>query len=277
MRNLLIYFFLFTVSASAQVDTNLVQIKKYHLDSKTLETEREYWVSLPLDYDSTISYPVIYVLDAEWRFGITNALEKELSENGKIPDHIVVGIPHPDRKPDMTFSTTKLSYDGKSRMDSTYFGKETTGNGPQFLKFIEEELIKQIDHKYSTSGSNILIGHSLGGYFCSYILPTQKSFASLQIYDPSIWYSQGEAIDQVKKNLSKEKKCTVFLSSSSNVEKLYNYHHKKIRELNKTLRRYSNIKLEYKYYKHEDHNSMYMRSFIDGMYMLYDGFQPTPK
>lgn len=271
MKKILIYLIFLSTSLHAQVDTNLVEIINYSIDSKILETQRNYWVSLPSDYDSTNVYPVIYVLDAEWKFSITNALEKDLSDNGKIPKHIVVGITHLNRRLDMSFSTSTVNvYDDK---DNTAFNSKNSGNGLKFLTFLEEELIKEINLRYSTSGFNILIGHSLGGYFCSYILPIQKSFKSLQIYDPSIWYSKGEAIRQIESNLSQNTSSIIFLSSSGNFENQFANHHKKIEELNKSFNRFPNIRIEYKTYENENHNSMYMYSFLDGMSMLYKDYE----
>ena len=271
MKKILFYIVFISVSLHAQTEMNLVDIMKYTIKSTHLEMDRDYWVSLPSDYDSANTYPVIYVLDAEVRFSIINALEKELSTYGKIPPHIVVGITHPNRKLDMTFSTTKVRRTGQ--MDTITYSAQNSGNGSEFLNFIEKELVAEVNLKYSTNGFNILIGHSIGGYFCSYIMPTQKSFSALQIYDPSLWYSSGEAIDQIKNNLSREAKYSIFLSSSHNFEHQFTYHHKKMKELDRALKRFPAIRHEYKNYENEHHNSMYLHSFLDGMSMLYDGYE----
>lgn len=271
MKKLLIYLIFLATSIHAQVDTSLVEIKNYSINSKILETERNYWVSLPSDYDSTLTYPVIYVLDAEWKFSITNALEKDLSANKKIPQHILVGITQPNRRLDMSFSRSKVNCAGET--DTIAFNSQNSGNGLKFFAFIEDELMKEVNLRFSTSGFNILIGHSLGGYFCSYILPIQKSFQSLQIYDPSIWYSKGEAITQIDSNLSQNTICQIFLSSSSKFENRCPYYYAKIEELNQTFNRFPNIHYQYKNYEDENHNSMYLHSFLDGMAMLYDGYE----
>lgn len=271
MKKILFYLLFLSTSLNAQVANNLVEIEKYTIDSKILETERNYWVSLPLNYDSSVAYPVMYVLDAEWKFNITNAIEKDLSGNGKIPPHIVVGITHPNRRLDMTFSTTKVNSDGMA--DTTMWNAQNTGNGLKFLAFIEDELIEVINRKYSTSGFNILIGHSLGGYFCTYILPIQKSFKSLQIYDPAIWYNEGEAINQINSNLSQDTSCIIYIASSGKFDDKVSIHHKKIEELVDSLNRFPNIHSTYKCYENEHHNSMYLYSFLDGMSMLYEGYE----
>jgi len=273
MKKTLFYLiFLFSsLNARAQVNNNLVEIKKDSIQSKVLNEEREYWVSLPLDYDTNVMYPVIYVLDAEWKFNITNALEKDLSGNGKIPPHIVIGITHPNRRLDMTFSTTKVNSFGG--VDTIMWNANNTGNGLKFFTFIEDELMKEVNQRYSTSGFNILIGHSLGGYFCSYLLPIQKSFKSLQIYDPAIWYNEGEAINQINSNLSQDTSCIIYIASSGKFDDKVSIHHKKIEELVDSLNRFPNIHSTYKCYENEHHNSMYLFSFLDGMSMLYEGYE----
>ena len=271
MKNILLYILFISTSVHSQKDASLVEIFTYAISSEILETKRDYWVCLPSNYDSTISYPVIYVLDAKWRFGITNALEKELSSNGKIPAHIVVGITHDNRRFDMSFSTSRVNHKGET--DTIAFNSQNSGNGLKFLEFIEEELIEEINLRYSTSGFNILIGHSLGGYFCSYILPIKKSFKSLQMYDPSLWFSGGEAIHYIDSNLSKKSESIVFISSSGNYENQFAYFHEKIEELKQTLNGFPNIHYEYKNYEEEHHNSMYLHSFLDGMSMLYGDYE----
>jgi len=271
MKKILIYFIFLSNLVLAQEDTNFVEIKSYKINSKILETERKYWVSLPPDYDSCVTYPVMYVLDGEWRFNIINVLEKDLSSNGKIPPHIVIGIHHPDRRLDMTFSTTKNNLVGEA--DTMIWNAKNTGNGRKFLAFIEDELIEEVNRRYSTSGFNILIGHSLGGYFCSYILPIQKSFKSLQIYDPAMWYNEGEAIKHINSNLSQSIRCIIYFSSSYAFDDEVSKHHKKIEGLIEFLKRFPNIHSAYKNYENEHHNSMYLYSFLDGMSMLYKGYE----
>jgi tetratricopeptide (TPR) repeat protein len=171
----------------------------------------------------------------------------------------------------MTFSTTKVNSVGLT--DSLMWNAKNTGNGTKFLTFIEDELMVEVNKRYSTSGFNILIGHSLGGYFCSYILPIQKSFKSLQIYDPAIWYNEGEAIKHIDHNLSQDSSCIIYMASSGKFDDQISNHHKKIEELVESLKRFPNIRCEYKSYENEHHNSMYMYSFLDGMSMLYKGYE----
>ena len=118
---------------------------KFQIDSDLFDEEREVWIGLPSYYDSSISYPVVYVLDAEWQFDITLATVKELASNDKVPAHIVVGIPHIDREhrfKDMTFTSNIIQTNGD--VDSTlldYFGEAQTGGGEKFYDHLVKEVM----------------------------------------------------------------------------------------------------------------------------------------
>lgn len=270
MKKILIFLTFLTSLGFAQQDSSLVPFTRKTIVSKHLKEKREYWVRLPLGYNQKSSYPVIYILDAEWRFNIAQALETDLSENGKIPQHIVVGITHPNRRLDLSFSTSKVNHKGE--IDTLAFTIENSGNGKHFLAYLEQELIPEINKNYRSNGYNILVGHSLGGYFCSYVLPEQKSFKSLQIYDPSIWYSNGEAIDQIDSHDLKIANCNVYLTASGNFQNKFDNHHQKIDSLVEVLKNQSKINIRYKCYTSENHNSMYLHSFLDGIKMVYEGY-----
>ena len=252
----------------AQVDTCISLVQKYEIDSDYLQEKRTHWVSLPMNYDSSKRYPVIYLFDAEWRFDLIRTIAYDLAGNKKIPKHIIVGIPHIDwknkRGRDLTFSHSRNEYNDE-KVDSTVYHELNSGGGQLFYEYLNHELVKTIDQHYPTNKKNILIGHSYGGYFNSYMLPREHPFSALQIYDPSIWYSDGEAIVTITNNLSKEKTLEVFISYQPKPE----FHSKKIEDLIAVLSKYKNINLATKRYETETHNSLFMISFIDGMKSLY--------
>ena len=163
---------------SAQTTINVGH--KYQIESGALNEKREIWIGLPTFYDSTRSYPTIYVMDAEWQFDITLALSKELAGNDKIPEHIVIGIPKIDgahRFKDLTFSSTKVSSNGKIDIAiSNYFNSSNTGGGAAFYKHLIHEVMPFVEIKHKTNGFDVFIGHSLSGYFGAYILPMQGPF-----------------------------------------------------------------------------------------------------
>ncbi len=273
MKLSLLLFILFLTQLNyAQKITKCFEI--HTLKSKVLHEKRSIWVGLPKNYNKDSSYSVVYVLDAEDRFDITYALTKELFENqNTIPELIVVGIPNIDklrRLSDLTFTDSKVNGTGKKDTIG-YFSQAFTGKGLSFLKFLENEVVPFVNKKYSTNDFNTLMGHSIGGYFCAYILPIQKTFSAFQIYDPSIWFNEGDAIRQIQKELDTNYKCKVFVSKGiafDGPRELIDHHLTMIDSLGTFLSKYPNLTLETATYK-KDHNAMYFYSVIEGLSALF--------
>lgn len=244
------------------------------IKSKILKEERSLWVGLPTNYHKDSSYAVVYVLDAEHRFELTYTLTKELFENqSAIPEVIVVGIPHIDRfhrMNDLTFTDSKV--DAKSKEDTLgYFNSSRTGNGLFFLQFLENEMLPFVNKQYSTNGFNTLMGHSIGGYFCAYILPIQKSFSAFQIYDASIWYNDGDAIKHIQKGLDSNYKSNIFISKGiafDGPREYVDHHLLMIDSLVTLLSDYPNLNVSTATYD-KDHNGMYLFSVMDGLTTLF--------
>ena len=118
------------------------------------------YVSLPKEYDPEHShdYPVIYLLDGDWYFddssrmiddGGVAGIAASLSDGGRIPESIVVGIGYVD------FSARARDFHWRPE---------------KFHAFLVDELIPYIDEEYNTdeNSARTLIGHSSGGYFTLY-------------------------------------------------------------------------------------------------------------
>jgi predicted alpha/beta superfamily hydrolase len=247
--------------------------ESYKMKSKILKEKRSVWVGLPKNYKKDSSYSVVYVLDAEDRFDITYSITKELFENKAIPELIVVGIPNIDkfrRLSDLTFTDSKVNATGKEDTIG-YFSIPFTGNGLSFLDFLENEAVPYVNKKYNTNGFNTLMGHSIGGYFCSYILPIQKTFSAFQIYDASIWYNDGDAITHLKEELDSNYVNNVFISKGTSFEgprENVDHHLAMIDSLGTFLNAYPNLSVSAAAYE-KDHNGMFLYSVIDGLSILY--------
>lgn len=245
------------------------------IKSKVLKEKRSVWIGLPNNYNKDSLYAVVYVLDAEDRFVITYSITKELFENqNAIPELIVVGIPNVNkvqRLSDLTFTDSKVAATGKQ--DTTgYFSSSMTGNGLSFLKFLEEEVLPYVNKHYSTNNFNTLIGHSMGGYFCAYILPIQESFSAFQIYDASIWYNDGDAIKHIQKELDSNNTSNIFISKGIAFEgprESVDHHLSMIDSLGTFLSNYPNLTIATATYE-KDHNAMYLYSLMDGLSVLFE-------
>lgn len=249
--------------ASGQDHQHVNPVNQHVISSEYLKEDRTYWVSLPLHYSDSINYPVIYVFDAEWRFDLVRHMVFDLGANGKIQKSIVVGIPHVDwenkRGIDLTFSESRIEYDGEA-VDSTWYNKTNSGGASRFYKYLTEELFIDVASNYSVNDHQTLIGHSYGGYFGAYILSLDHPFEVIHMYDPSIWYSNGEVIERFRKaNYMKETR--VFLS----YQPIPEFHSNKIRELIDAMGSAGSIQLTTKYYPKETHNSLFLDSFYTGI------------
>jgi predicted alpha/beta superfamily hydrolase len=259
----------------AYTQTSIVIGQKHLINSEVLKEEREIWIGLPTYYDSTIAYPTIYVLDAESQFDITLALTKELAANDKIPEHIVIGIPKIDgahRFKNLTFTNTTLNSSGiEDSLLATYFSSENTGGGHDFFKHLKNEVFKIVETKFQTNGFNIFIGHSLSGYFGAYIISMESQFNAFQLYDPSIWYNNGNAITHLDESLQKGNNSNVFISTAGGGKDQQAFHMAMHDSLNFMLNEHS-INSKLKVYPNENNGSVRLPSIIDGLSDLYEGY-----
>ncbi|NMM50782.1 alpha/beta hydrolase-fold protein [Marinigracilibium pacificum] len=132
-------------------------IKRFQ--SKYLGAERLVKIVLPANYDPAKKYPVFYTTDAGgniFTVAKDNISYLSLDEYKLIPESILVGIVH-----GMTNGQSNRN------KDLDVFYKES---GKKFKDFIFKELVPFIDSNYSTSGFNVMIGHSNGAEYNHFLL-----------------------------------------------------------------------------------------------------------
>jgi predicted alpha/beta superfamily hydrolase len=132
---------------------------------KSVIDNQEYvlYITIPADYAKTDKkYPVLYVLDGQWSFTMTNDIYWGQFFDGLVPEVIIVGITWTD------------NYDANRKRDLSPTHQDdfpNSGNAPKFLSVIKNDVIKYIDSAYRTEkNNNALIGGSLGGLFALYTL-----------------------------------------------------------------------------------------------------------
>jgi predicted alpha/beta superfamily hydrolase len=132
------------------VDSSMF-VWQYH--SKVIGEDYTLYVNLPSGYDtSKTSYPVLYLTDGDWNMTVARDCFDMLEQDYYTNTPIIVGIGYGDRK----------------NMRARDLEPKT--GGPEFLSFIETELMPFIKSKYHTNGDNALFGYSYGGVFASYVL-----------------------------------------------------------------------------------------------------------
>src|SRR5688500_13136634 len=131
------------------------------VNSKVFGTNREVLVSVPDSYATGGQrYPVLYVTDGTTQALHTIATAKALSDIGRMPEMIVIGLRHDDRIHELT--PTKVA---QTTVDGEAMRFPTSGGAARLRAFIETELIPHVERHYRTEPYRILAGHSLGGMF----------------------------------------------------------------------------------------------------------------
>ena len=87
----------------------------------------------------------------------TDTLERQVQES------IVISIPNTNRSRDLTPSSLK-EWKFNGLVLDTF---EETGNARQFAKFLEKELMPNIESNYRTTNQRVLVGESFGGLFAA--------------------------------------------------------------------------------------------------------------
>lgn len=130
---------------------------------------REYHLSvaLPDSYKtSTQAYPVIYVLDGDFNFGVAAGLTRFSNWFRKVPELIIVGIGYDMETSDQWVQLRDLDFDIPGVP-----GASSDSVANLFLDALTQEMIPFINANYRTIPSDrCLQGYSSGGIFVLYAL-----------------------------------------------------------------------------------------------------------
>jgi uncharacterized protein len=163
------------------------------LHSIELNENRTLNIYLPEGYHKDSSYPVIYLLDGSADEDFIHVAGLVQFYNfpwvNVLPKSIVVGIANVDRRRDFTFP---------SRIIEDIKDFPTTGGSEKFIRFIEKELQPYINQSFKTTGSNMIIGQSLGGLLAAEVLlKMPELFSQYVIVSPSLWWDK-ESLLKIK-------------------------------------------------------------------------------
>jgi len=167
------------------------------MHSKQTGADYQLFVSLPLDYAKTNkSYPVVYMLDADYSFALVRSVVQHFVEREDLPPMILVAIAYPGA------ATNRETYKMNRTRDYTPvyapdggYGAEyqkVSGGAAKFRSFIASELVPLIERRFRVDRDDrTIIGHSYGGLFGTYVLLTEpKLFKRYVIVSPSLWYAK---------------------------------------------------------------------------------------
>jgi predicted alpha/beta superfamily hydrolase len=252
--------FLFFLVASFATAFAQDGYKELHdsINSSVLKQNRRISIFLPTNYTTgKKSYPVLYVLDADGRDQHIVPTAKFLSNNGKMPEAIIVGVFNIDRNHDFLPDSSKAAVTG--------------GGADNFMKFFKQELIPYINNNYKTEGFNVLIGHSYGGLFAMHVLLNDPDLFDAYIaIDPSFWYKDKMQVKSAGVEFPKTKNWDkpVFITGREGG----GMKDMGIDAMEEALKTFAPPALRWKIaaYPNEDHGSVTFKSVYDGLRYIFD-------
>jgi hypothetical protein len=241
------------------------------LQSKVMGEERTVFVSLPPSYTrSNQRYPVLYLTDAQWQFDQIRSTANFLSRNEFIPEMIIVGVANADRTRDLYATKADFKNNGQT------ISFPTSGNADQFLEFIETELIPWVESRYRTTPLRILAGHSAGGNFAMHTMRMRPElFQAVIAASPWLSWDDSRELKALEPFLAgpdvKARALFFTCGGGEGAEMKANLDvlaHALRERKNDSLRWGSTI------YPGETHDSVVIKSYFDGLRMIFDGWSP---
>jgi len=276
--SILIILTIFSNLTYGQNEKDIIIGKRFTIKSEILNSEREISVYLPNSYNENdyINYPVLYLLDGRKFFNSFSGVITQLSSDAspQIPEMIVIGITSQNRIKDSSPTNSLIGYTKEVEK-----GLEVSGGADDFLKFIQKELIPFVENKYRTNSYRTLVGYSFTGLpVLQALFSIPETFNSYLVIDFSAWWDD-EIMMKRLKGFSKEYKgskrdiffTTVDRVSNNVYPEKYNPGWTFIQEFEQNPP--NNISFDFKKYeyKKENHHSMPLISFIDGLKYIFRG------
>ncbi len=244
-------------------------ISSFTIKSAVLGEDRVILVRTPAGYDaSKISYPVLYMTDGDNHIAHTSGSIDFLARNGRMSEAIIVGIPNTDRTRDLSPSKPKNT----GATGAPQF--PTAGGADNFLKFIETELIPEVNKRYRVTPYRILAGHSLGGLFTVHAMLTKPDlFQSYIAASPALNWDNQLAIKRAEEFFKnrKEFNATLFMTLANEPGELEDAFHQMKQLLAKT--QVTGFEWEALEMPDEDHGTVVLRSHYFGLRKVYAGWQ----
>ena len=170
----LLLFFLSFVSPAVAATASFApytvpgtELRPFHSN----ETNRDYllYISYPESYEKSPGrvYPVVYMTDAYWNFGMMQSLRRGLGNDGNAPEFLIVGVGYADTSLDYICERTfELTPDSGHGIITDKDGVRH-GGSQKFLRAFKNEIIPYVEANLRADKSfRVLAGHSLGGSFC---------------------------------------------------------------------------------------------------------------
>jgi predicted alpha/beta superfamily hydrolase len=208
--------------------------------------------------------------DGNAHIGHTSSTVEFLARNGRMSEMIVVGITNTDRTRDLSPTHLKTTVAG----GGSALQFPTSGGGDKFLKFIETELIPEIEKRYRTHQYRILAGHSLGGLFAIHTMVSRPElFNSYVAVSPALQWDNQVVVKRAEDffKTRKEWDATLFISMGHEPGPIEDGFYQLKQVLEKTQTKGFEWKAQV--LDEEDHGSVVLHSHYLAMRKVFDGWQ----
>lgn len=154
---------------------------------KSTNAAEEYLIGiwLPFSYASSDrTYPVLYLTDGDFTFGLAAGLMPTLVGMQEIPEMLVVGIAYNQITTFDEFSKLRE----RDMLPPGFVDAPPDSRTPQFIDFLHQELFPFIETNYRGSPDDrTLYGFSVGGFFSLYLLLTRPGLFRRYIAASGTW------------------------------------------------------------------------------------------
>ena len=240
--------------------------KTQSLYSEILDESRELLIYTPEPYHTeTRSYPILYLMDAEWHFHFVSGIIKQLSSNGDIPEMIVVGVVNTNRNRDLTPA-------GPNDNPQRY------GGAAKFLDFLITEVQPFVESNYRVQPYQMIYGHSFGGLFAIYAMLNRPDFFESYIsLSPSLGRNNQQQVTAAStfikdhQNLSSSLYLAVGNEGGGTFIGATNF--SAILESHPS----NQFRWTFQHLPNEDHGSITVRGLLEGLAFIFDGFNVERK
>lgn len=185
------------ITSPPRVEIPNTQLLK--MTSAIVGQEYDLYIHLPRNYGSKDqTFPVLYLLDAQWDFPLVTAIFGSQYYDGFLPGIVIVGI---------TWGGKSPNHDSLRARDLTPTNAATlrqSGGAPKFLTFMKKELIPFVESQFRVTNDRTLMGSSFGGLFTLYALFNETElFQRYVLTSPALGWDN-EVIYSYEKNYAEK-------------------------------------------------------------------------
>lgn len=195
----------------------------HSIPSKILKRDYEIFVNLPDSYaKGTMSYPVLFITDANYAFPVLRSINRRVSDNGeRLQEFILIALSYskgdsPIKSRNRDYTPTDI--DAKKTRDGDQ-GGELYGEAEKYRRYVNEEVFPYVAKNFRADmARRVFMGHSYGSLFGTHVLLTEPAmFSHYVLSSPSLWFDKYVMLDAEREysRTHKELRAAVLLLTGS--------------------------------------------------------------